>query len=233
MRPPVAALPGLLERRGGGGELASRANQREFDRGHRGAAVAGELALGNPVEAGLKGDALPLAQRPHRARKYGELLARQDRGLGIGDMTARPAFDCRPPLAAVKHAVRFAPVARIGLIKPKGATQDPVLVGGGGVERMQDLILHAAARKGSECSPLGPPGLDGMQEADARLLRDVVAVDAAGQREAANGRAQQRPVAAQQLLLRAPVVALGCQQQRALVKRGTASRSRGDHARPR
>ena len=109
-----------------------------------------------------------------------------------------------------------------------------MLLPAGVVEHHDHAVADAAGGERGEGGTAGPPRAHGAQQADARLLDDVFAVDALRQAHRSQRRVHQRLVAAQQLGLGALVVALRRRQQRAFgTREAQAPGSKAGHARAR
>ena len=109
-----------------------------------------------------------------------------------------------------------------------------MLAGAGPVKRLDHLAASATRGERAERAAIRLPGADRAQQPQPGVLGELFAVAATRRAHARDDRADQRLVAAQQLLHGAPVVALRGIQQRAEVKRGTAPSSmRGSHERAR
>ena len=227
-----------------GGELLAGAALREYYGFARPAELGGELTLRFVVEH--PGEHLALA-RCHRlaCRDYGiELLAgnhdpqRVSIGAGRRELLAERSIELA--LAGFAYAGRWHGVlkqlqrrfgARLVVVQRAGTGEELVLARAGRVQRFERLVAGAEAGEGAERPPRGLPGADRLQQAEPCLLRDVGALAAARQAQGGDDCADQRLVAAQQLLQRGMVVVLGCQQQRTLVYRGRASGTGSRHAR--
>ena len=109
-----------------------------------------------------------------------------------------------------------------------------MLAGASPVKRLDHLAASATRGERPERAAIRLPGADRAQQPQPGVLGELFPVAAIRRAHARDDRADQRLVAAQQLLHGAPVVALRGLQQRPQVKRGTAPWSmRGGHARAR
>ncbi len=121
-----------------------------------------------------------------------------------------------------------------GRVHRERAVEQLVLTCAGGVERLERLAAGARGGERTERPAGRLPSADRGQQPDPGFLGNIAAVTATRHPQPADGGADQRLVAAQQLLLSAPIIVLRGIQQRAFVKRGgVASRMRGSHARAR
>jgi hypothetical protein len=93
-----------------------------------------------------------------------------------------------------------------------------MLPGAGRVERLEGLAAGACGGERAERPAGRLPCPDRAQEPDPGFLGNIAAVTATRHPQPADGGADQRLVAAQQLLLSAPIIVLRGIQQRAFVE---------------
>ena len=211
-----------------GGELAARPAQRGLDRPSGVAQLVGELLVGLTVERPGDQRALLGAQRRQRGEHASELLAYEQRGHRVG----KTAVGLGLPVVPDRVSAFTRGDRRGGGVGSQCVAEKLMLARADPVKCIGRLARDAPGGERGKRPAAGLPGTNCRDQPKPGLLGDVAAVTATRQPQPADGAADQRLVAAQQLFLSATVIALRRGKQRAFVKRGgVASAMRGSHAR--
>ena len=108
--------------------------------------------------------------------------------------------------------------ARLAELERLRAAEYLVFVGAGGVERLQCLAAGAPRGEGWERAAHRLPGGDRAEQPKPSLLGDIASVATARQAKPRHERADERLVAAQELLQSSTVVVLRCTKQSVFVR---------------
>ena len=208
-----------------GGELVARAAQSATDCLGGARELDGELAVRLAVEDTGEHSALLGGQRRPGCPKGGELLVDQQNAHGVAMSSGW------------RRRTQVADRGRRdgqgwGAVQRQRSAEQLVLVRPGGAECGGRLGAHAVGGEREKRPASWLPGADRTEQRDPGFLDDVSPLAATGQPQATDDVANQRLVAAQQLLLGARVAALRGEEQCVFVGRGDVASSKGgSHAR--